>query len=388
MVNLSLLKKALWQGLYLSLVFIGTFLVNDYFHFINLKITDTDFYLDAVKQINKFDDNKLITMPLYVVEITDSDIEKYALSGYALPKSIINKILYRYERSDASLLFLDLDISKPSCIESQKFAEVEFELLDILNNSKKKVILPFIEEAPLYEKINNSLISLLSVEYLTDDLRVTRYSTERNGRESASYRIYKSLSQSDANLSVSSNWIDSKLSKIILYKEYEGNDSYYSGLSKISLSQFLEGKNNYLDAIFMIGRVDKNAHDSFSTPIGVIPGIHINANAVMSMFYYGEIKSYYLINIFMAFLLGFSFTYVLEFLKSKPYIPDNIEEFLAGLGIMLFSFICVTASYFLLEFYSIWLDYQKVVFVFVVYETVRIISSKLSESKLLKKGKE
>ena len=90
----------------------------------------------------------------------------------------------------------------------------------------------------------------------------------------------------------------------------------------------------------------------------------------------------------MAFLLGFSFTYIFESLKSKPYIPDNIEEFLAWAGIVLFSFLCVIATYFLLEFYSIWLDYQKVVSVFAVYETVRIISSKSLKSKLLKKGKE
>jgi len=383
-VNLFLLKKAVYQGLFVALLYVATLVLNDYFHVTNLKITNTDFYLDTVKKISKFDADKLVTTPLYIIEINDEDVKKYELNGYALPKSIINKILYKYEKSDASLLFLDLDISKPSCIESQKFSAVEFELLDILNSSKKRVILPSLDIAPLYKDINNSLVSILSVEYLADDdLSVKRYSTAKEGMDSVAYSIYKDLSQNDTNLSISKGWTDTKLSDLIIYKEFDKDDSYYSGLSKISLTQFLENNEEYVDAILMLGRVDKNSHDTFNTPIGVIPGIYINANAVMSMFYYGEIKSYYLLNALMAFILGFSFSSAFDYLKSKKYIAENKEDFVAGLGIMLFSLFCVMASYFLLESYSIWLDYQKVVFVFTLYEAVKIIK----ESKLFKRKK-
>ncbi|MDF1878136.1 CHASE2 domain-containing protein [Sulfurimonas sp. SAG-AH-194-C20] len=383
-MRLPFVNKAVLQGLFVSFFYVIFLIFNDYFHIINLKITDTDFYLDTIKQINKFDKTRLITTPLYVVEITDSDIQKYDLTGYALPKSIINKILYKYEKSDASLLFLDLDISKPSCIESQLFSKGEFELLDILNKSKKRIILPSLDVSPLYKDINNSLISILSVEYLAlDDLSVNRYSLGTDAKESVAFSIYQGLTQNDTNLSESKNWTDEKLSNLIIYKEFDKANSYYSGLSKISLSQFLDDNVSYTDAVLMLGRVDKNSHDYFNTPIGVIPGIYINANAVMSMYYYGEIKSYYLLNALMAFLLGQGFSIAYEYLKYKKYVAENKEDFIAGLGIVIFSLLCIVSSYFLLEYYSIWIDYQKVVFVFTVYEAVKI----LKESKLLKKGK-
>jgi len=345
-------------------------------------VTDTDFYLDIIKKINKFDERKLITTPLYIIEIDDKDIKKYNLNSYAIPKSMINEILQKYNNTNAKLLFIDLDISKYSCIDSKEPTSSDLKLIETLNSSKKRILLPFMSNAPIYLEVNNTKVSTFSVEFIANDAKsVKTYSSQMKDKDTVAYAIYKEMTNSYNDLNTNQYWIDEKLSNLIVYKEFDKNNSYYSGLSKISLREFLTSDNSYEDAIFLLGRVDKNSNDLFNTPIGVLSGIEIHANAIMSMYYYGEIKSYHLLSILIAFILGFTFSFVFELLKINTNISKNKEDVAAGVGIMIFSALCLITTYFLLERHSVWLDYQKVVFVFTTYEVLKIII----ENSLLKR---
>jgi CHASE2 domain-containing sensor protein len=240
----------------------------------------------------------------------------------------------------------------------------------------KKVILPALKRAPLYKELHNTQLSILSVAYeATSQRSIKTFNTNLKQKESVAYALYKEMAGGDiCALQQHNIWIDQAFSNRIIYKEFEGNSSYYSGLSRVSLEDFLTGDDSYTDAILLFGRVDSDAHDFFTTPIGVLPGIYIHANAVMSMFYYGAIKSYYLLNLFLAFVLGMSFTLVFEYLKQKTDLNEGKEELIAAFGIVVFSSLCIGISYFLLENYSLWLDYQKVVFVFSMYEFMKLLS--------------
>ncbi len=369
-------QKSFKQGLWVALLYFILVMVNDVFHITNIKVSDTDFYLDTIKSVLKYDPNKLVTTPVYVVAITDEDVAKYKLNGYALPKQMIEKILKRYEKSDAKVLFLDLDIARYSCIDATAPTSADRAMLHTLNTLEKKLILSSFKTAPLYKELNNTQLSILSVEYeATSDRSVKSFNTSLQQKESVAYALYKEMAGGDIwALSKPKKWIDESFSNLIIYKEFDGANSYYSGLSKISLEKFLTSDDDFVDAILLLGRVDSDSHDFFNTPIGVLPGIYIHANSIMSMFYYGVIKSYYPLNLLIAFLLGMSFTLSFEYLKQKTELDESKEELLAAIGIVIFSSFCVVVSYFLLENYSIWLDYQKVVFVFSIYEAMKLIS--------------
>jgi len=374
---INIVQKSFKQGLWVALLYLLLLIVNDLLHITNIKVSNTDFYLDTIKSTLKFDKNKFVITPVYVIEITDSDIKKYNLNGYALPKEIIEKILKRYSASEAKVIFLDLDIGRYSCIDSNKPTVADENLVKNINHLSKKIILPFfVNHPPLYNQFNNPLISILSVEYLvSSDKNIKYFNTSIEQKESVSYVLYKEMAGGDVwALQEENRWIDKTFSNIIIYKDFDGNHSYYSGLSKLSLDEFLNSKDDFIDALLLIGRVDKGSYDFFNTPIGVLPGIYVHANSIMSMFYYGVIKSYYILNFFIAFFLGMGFNVAFEYLKLTTELDESQEELLAALGIIIFSSFCVVVSYFLLETYSIWLDYQKVVFIFSIYEVIKLIS--------------
>jgi len=378
-VSKDIFNHALKQGFILLFIYFVILSINDIFHFTNLKLSDTDFYLDTIKEINKFDKNKQIVSPIYVIEITDADVIKYKfLNKYALPKSLIRNIIQKYEQSEAQLLFMDLNIAKPSNLASDTPTKEDYKLLETINALTKKIILPKSDSAPLYSKIINPNIIYMSINYETKgDFTVRNYSTETNGTLGVAYYINREfLQQEPIQFNGASPWVDEKFLNVIVYKDfYENNNSYYSGLSKISLSQFLNSKNIFTDAIFLLGRVDKDSLDTFHTPIGVLPGIYLNANAIMSIFYYGEIRSYHLLNLFISFVLGFLFSICFSYLQIKTSISSKKEEMIAFLGIFIFSMTFLIISYLLLESYSIWIDYQKVIFAFTLYEGAKIFSS-------------
>ena len=371
-----MLKKALMQGVYVALLYCLVLLVNNIFHLTNIKVTDTDFFFDMLKAKTKFNANKLLLHPLYVIAIDDNDVKKYKINGYALSKSLISGILQRYEQSDASILFLDLDISKYSCIDAQQATPSDNMLVSAINHLSKKILLPYLHNAPLYQELNNTNISYVSVDFQANGERqVDSYLLQENSIPSVAYTIYKEIDTEAENILTKSLWIDKRLSTLIVFKDFDGENSYYSGLSRLSLDQFLHSQNDFSDAVILVGRVDHDAHDSFDTPIGVINGIYLHANSVMSMFYYGKIKSYHLLNLLLAFILGFLFSLIFELLKSKMNLSETKEDMLASIGVMIFLFLCAGLSYILLEYYSIFLDYQKVIFVFGAYEAVKIIAN-------------
>ena len=371
-----MLKKALVQGAYVALLYCFVLIINNVFHLTNIKVTDTDYFFDILKEKSKFDADTLLLHPLYVVAIDDEDVKKYNIKGYALSKSVISKIITRYEASDAALLFLDLDISKYSCIDAKKPTSSDKVLVDVMGHLSKKVLLPHLKNAPLYKEFNTTHISFVSVKYYANDQRqVDSYLLEDRSVPSAAYAIYHEIDPNAKNLLQKSPWIDQRLSHLIVFKEFDGENSYYSGLSRLSLDDFLHTKKEFSDAVILVGRVDHDAHDNFDTPIGVISGIYLHANSVMSMFYYGIIKSYHLLNLLLAFILGFLFTLVFEMLKNKMDISEAKEDMIASVGVMIFLGLCAFLSYILLEYYSIFLDYQKVIFVFGAYEMVKIIAN-------------
>lgn len=356
----KLIKKN-YYGPIVLILYILIILFSKYFNFFNVNYLELDFLIDSYKkeQTNTYTYRK----PIYIVEITDSDVKKYLLGGYYLPRDALIRFLRICENKKVDTVFFDLNLYTTTSEGNRRLEVRDKALIEAINSTSLNIYLIENNESIIYKNIDNSKVHYVSASVEADsDYSVRDFDV--SNKNYVTYSLYENVTEkniTDVLKRYTSNWIDQDYSKKIIFKEFINQNSYYSGLSTITFDQFITSPQNYKNSVLLFGRTDIESHDLFNTPIGLMPGVYLHANSLMSLIHYGGIKSYYLLNAAFAFMVGWLYIVFRRYLDSREKVFNELEyELLEGGFMLLLVFVVIVVSYLLFGFYLIWIDFISI----------------------------
>lgn len=368
-------KNHIKYGIIILCIYFLLIILSKIFNIFNIDYLPLDFLVDSYKKTKKT--NYTYPKQVFIVEITDHDIIKYNLDGYYLPRKPLIDFLELCEARRVNSIFFDLNIYFSTSEGNTHLTESDRKLIDTFNTTNTKIFLLENNDSIIYKQLNTNNIEYVDVNVKADfDYTIREIATKESDNYIA-YKLYEEISSKKASAildNYSSKWLDSDFSSIIIFKEFLDENSYYSGLSKLSLDDFIQSKINFKNSIILFGRVDTHNNDSFNTAIGVLPGLYIHANALMSMIHFGAIKSYYILNAAIAFLFGLFFALYKDFLDS---LEENFNELQYELLLIIFVTVGVLTlvglSYVLFGYYTIWIDLITIILSLTLMEFFEIL---------------
>lgn len=362
-------------GFIVLLIYLILITLSKFFNVFNIDYLPLDFLVDSYKQTKKT--NYTYPKQIYIVEITDNDIIKYNLNGYYLPREPLIDFIKLCEARRVNSIFFDLNMYLSTSEGNTHLTRSDKLLVDTFNTNKTKLFLLENNNSIIYKQLKTNNIEYVDVNVKADFDYTVREVVTTESDNYIAYKLYEQITDKKASTildNYSSKWLDSDFSSIIIFKEFLDGNSYYSGLSKLSLDDFIQSKTNFKNSIILFGRVDSNNNDSFNTAIGVLPGLYIHANALMSMIHFGAIKSYYILNAVIAFLFGLLFSIYKDFLDSLEEDFNELQyEFLLIIFVTVGILTLVGLSYILFGYYTIWIDFITIILALTLMEFFEIL---------------
>lgn len=366
-------KKQILYGAAVCGVYLLLILVSRVLNIVNIDYVSLDFIIDSYKETH----SKIYRSPkrIFIVEITDKDVEKYGLHTYYLPRKLLAGFVDKCGKEDVNSIFFDVNLCFGTS-ENGSLSDADGILIDALNASGAQLYLIECPSGTIDGHLDGGNVDFVNVDVTADKDYTVRKMPSDGLQAYVSYKLYERVG-GDTNRLLAlrdSPWIDGDMSGRIIFKAFHNAYSYYSGLTRMSYDAFMRSDLHFKDAVILFGRVDAGSKDFFNTAAGVMPGIYVHADTLMSLIHFGLVKSYYVLNALFAFLVGMAYAafkaYLAASKRAFSELQIEVAVYLLFAGCTL---VLVAVSYLLFGLFTLWVDFITVMLAASIVETVEVI---------------
>jgi CHASE2 domain-containing sensor protein len=230
-----------------------------------------------------------------LVEIADPTIQSYSPGSYVFNRGSLAQLLERLEADGPRAVFIDLDLSFPTneATNSLQLSQGDRRLLEYLKRPRGFPILLNSTQLPrrLLGQTDPKLPSLCWVSpqaILDQDGRVRRIPPTNTALPPAAHALYR-IALGEACPKPIAPPAQVKRYEVghrLVFRELE----LWRGVARLEASSVLDGSARGLfeGAMVMVGRTDSNSFDTYSTPVGSMPGVHIHLHQLLTLISYGR----------------------------------------------------------------------------------------------------
>ncbi|HEU4740494.1 MAG TPA: CHASE2 domain-containing protein [Meiothermus sp.] len=241
--------------------------------------------------------------PVRLVQIDEVAMHQHSPGTYVFNRGSLARLLSELDRQKPRAVFVDLDLSQPTNEpqDGPRLSRGDQELLAFLRQPRRYPLLLTTVRSPgstylLGEPLEAlpwiCLVSPLAIR--DDDLRVRRIPRAVDPRNpypasEALARIARGEPCPQVREDLPPNLFASAYGGIgsrMVFRELE----LWRGLLPVGAGAVLGGKTPGLleDSLVLVGRVDPASLDQYPTPVGLLPGVVIHANELLTLLTYGR----------------------------------------------------------------------------------------------------
>ncbi len=238
--------------------------------------------------------------PIRLIQIDEATMQTHSPGSYIFSRAKLADLILEFDRQNPKAVFIDLDLSNPSNEPKAgpQLSKGDQKLLSVLQQKRAYPILLPASRAPIQllgqaaAGLGLEQICFVSPIAIRDgDLRVRRIPRHQESRPYPAMEAISLIAKDqpcpqNPIANIPDAVVNSDLTTRMVFRELE----LWKGLLPLKAGSVLEGTTPGLlgGSLVLVGRTDPASLDYYPTPVGLLAGVAIHANELLTLQTYGR----------------------------------------------------------------------------------------------------